>query len=103
MTGSHCGCSPPNADMNTRTNAANAAALTPADMNAVTTAGRPLVGVRRPHVERHGRHLERKADQQQAERDIGQQLVAPGELSDITTTTSSSRVVPAMPKVNAMP
>ena len=41
MTGSHCGCRPPNADMKTRTNAANAAALTPADMNAVTTAGAP--------------------------------------------------------------
>ena len=41
MTGSHCGCSPPKADMNTRTKAANAAAFTPADMNAVTTAGAP--------------------------------------------------------------
>jgi hypothetical protein len=41
MTGSHCGCNPTKADMNTRTNAANAAAFTPADMNAVTTAGAP--------------------------------------------------------------
>ena len=41
MTGSHCGCSPPKADMNTRTKAANAAAFTPADMKAVTTAGAP--------------------------------------------------------------
>src|SRR5262249_60875136 len=38
-TGAHCGCNPPKADMNTRTNAANAAALTPADMNAVTVGG----------------------------------------------------------------
>src|SRR3954453_11012618 len=40
-TGAHSACSPPNADMNTRTNAANAAAFTPADMNAVTTGGAP--------------------------------------------------------------
>ena len=40
-TGIHCACSGSSGDRNTRTNAANAAALTPVDMNAVTIVGAP--------------------------------------------------------------
>src|SRR5687767_376885 len=40
-TGIHCDCIGSSAERNTRTNAANAAALTPVDMNAVTIVGAP--------------------------------------------------------------
>src|SRR5215831_10951889 len=40
-TGTHCACSGWSVERNTRTNAANAAAFTPVDMNAVTIVGAP--------------------------------------------------------------
>src|SRR5919106_6734625 len=40
-TGIHCACSGSSGERNTRTNAANAAAFTPVDMNAVTIVGAP--------------------------------------------------------------
>src|SRR3989337_1978811 len=40
-TGIHCACSGSSGDRNTRTKAANAAALTPVDMKAVTMVGAP--------------------------------------------------------------
>ena len=40
-TGIHCPWSGSSGDRNTRTNAANAAAFTPVDMNAVTMVGAP--------------------------------------------------------------
>src|SRR6266568_3289215 len=40
-TGTHCACIGSSVERNTRTNAPNAAALTPVDMNAVTIVGAP--------------------------------------------------------------
>ncbi len=66
--GAHSARSGSSAERNTRANAANAAAFTPVDMKPVTGARRAFVRVRRPHVERDGRHLEREADEQQPHR-----------------------------------
>ncbi len=95
--GSHCGCRLPNADRNTRTNAANAAAFTPADMNAVTTGWRALIRIGRPHVKRHSRHLERKADQKQHDGEIGQHLVSGRLAGHHDHNPIRASCVPAMP------
>ena len=62
-------CSGSNADRNTRDERRERRRLHAGRHEAGHDGRRALVGVRRPHVERHGRHLEGEADEQQPERD----------------------------------
>ena len=55
---------------------------------------RAFVGVGRPHVERHGRHLEREADEQQADGDAAAAASAAIACAAIRLPMRSSRVLP---------
>ena len=61
---------------------------------------RPLVGVGRPHVERHRRHLEAEADGQQAGGDQRQRVAVPAAER---RAMPARFVVPAAPYANATP
>ena len=57
---------------------------------------RALVDVGRPHVERHGGHLEAEADQQQADAEQ-QERIARAPLGQSAARSGSSLVVPVAP------
>src|SRR5215470_609329 len=91
-----------NADRNTRTNAANAAALTPVDMKPVTEDGAPSYA--------SGVHIwNGTADTLNAKptssRPSASSCIGEGDsaCAAITDPTRSSRVLPVTPNVNAIP
>src|SRR5216110_3483251 len=101
-TGAHSAWRPPNADMNTRTNAANAAAFTPVDMNAVTAGGAPSYA--------SGVHMwNGTADTLNANptriSPTARNCIGVGEVAwdAMRPPMRSSRVLPVSPYMNAMP
>ena len=67
--------------------------------------GRALVDIRRPHVERHRRHLEAETDQDQRRADAsnGRLTAGPEPVPATAETIAVSWVVPVAPKTRAMP
>jgi hypothetical protein len=45
--------------------------------------GRAVVDVRRPHVERHGRHFEPEPDEQQSDAEVQHQIALEAETRDL--------------------
>ena len=103
-TGIHCAWSGSSGDRNTRDERRKRGRLDAGRHERRDDRRRAFVGVRRPHVERHRRHLEREADGQQADReqrDRARRRRRPAR--DSASPISSMRVEPDSANAKATP
>src|SRR6266567_3490283 len=99
-TGTHCACSGSSAERNTRTNAPNAAAFTPVDMNAVTIVGAPSYASGVHMWNGTAETLKQNPTASRPTASSASVLLGPDA---IAVPTTSSLVEPAIVKAKAMP
>src|SRR5215475_4237411 len=102
-TGIHCDWSGSNGERNTRTNAANAAALTPVDMKAVTIVGAPSYASGVHMWNGTAETLNAKPTTSSPTARTAIVAGAPAPCDDSIVPSSSRRVVPATANANATP